>query len=111
MWWNQKHILNEDLLNPQPALTIPSPLEPYPALTTPLPANIFPNKLAPTNIFPNKLAPNVPNNTLRNLPFYSFASFLMVLLTPSNNDPEFSRDLTIFKKSSISLFDIINVVL
>ena len=32
-------------------------------------------------------------------------------MTPFNNNPESSRDFTIFKRSSISLFDIISVVL
>ena len=50
----------EDPLDPQPALIIPSP-----ALFIPL----------PDKVFPNKLAPNVPNNTLKNAPFCSFASF------------------------------------
>ena len=80
-----KHF-NEDL-DPEPALIIPSP-----ALITPLPANIF----------PNKLAPSVPSNILRNPPFYFFASFLVVSLTPFNNTPESSRDLTIFKMSFTS---------
>ena len=52
-------------------------------------------------IFPNKLASNVPNNMLRNPPFYSFALFLTVSLTPFNNIPESSGDLTIFIMSSI----------
>ena len=65
MWWNQKKFLNqrslsEDLLDPWPALTVPSP-----ALITPLPANIF----------TNRLAPNVPNNVLRNLPFILLLQF------------------------------------
>ena len=45
---------------PSPALTIPSP-----ALCISLPVKRF----------PNKLAPNVPNNILRNPPFYCFISF------------------------------------
>ena len=63
----------------------------------------------PAKISPNKLAAKIPNNALRNPPFCSFATFLIVLLTPNNNQ-ESSRDLTIFKTSSISSFDIINVV-
>ena len=43
------------------------------------------------NISPNKLAPNVPNSILRNPPFCSFASFLIVSLF--NNIPKSSRDL------------------
>ena len=84
MWWNQKTFLIEDLLDPYPALTVPSP-----ALITSLPVNIF----------PNRLAPNVPNSILRNPTFCSLASFLIVSLTPSDNSPESSRDLTIFKIS------------
>ena len=42
--------------------------------------------------------------------FYSFASFLIVSLTPFINKPESSRDLTIFIISSIFSFKIINVV-
>ena len=96
MWWNQKKILNEDLLDPKPTLPVRSP-----GLITPLPANIF----------PNRLTPNVPNNILRYSPFYSLASFLIVSLTPSNNIPESSRDLTILKISFILSFEIIKVVL
>ena len=33
---------------------------------------------------------------LKNPPFCSFASFLIVLLTPFINKPDFSRDLTVF---------------
>ena len=63
-----KNFLIEDLLGPYSALIIPSPLEPYPALTIRLLATIF----------PNKLAPNVPYNVIRNHPFCSFASFLII---------------------------------
>ena len=42
-----------------------------PTLIVPLPANRF----------PNKLALNVPNNMLKNAPFCSIASFLIVFLT------------------------------
>ena len=101
MGWNRKKFLNEDLLDPYPALIIPSPVEPYTALTIAFRANIF----------ANKLATNVPNNLLRNPLFCFFVSFLIVSLTPSNNNTESSRDLTIFIVSSISSFDIINVVL
>ena len=96
MGWNQKIFLSEDLLDPLPTLAIPSP-----ALIIPLSANIFPNKLASNGL----------NNILRNLTFCYFASFLIVSLTPSNNIPESSRDLTTFKISSISQFEIIKVVL
>ena len=53
----------------------------------------------------------MPNRILRNSPFCSFALFLIASLTPSYNSPEFSRDLTIFKISSISTIYMINVVL
>ena len=46
-------------------------------------------------------SPYVPNSILRNQPFCSFASFLIVSLTPSNNNPESPRDLTVFKMSVI----------
>ena len=55
--------------------------------------------------------PNVPNNALRNPPFCSFTSFWTVSVTPFNNKPELSRDFTILIISSISSFDVINVVL
>ena len=41
--------------------------------------------------------------------FFSF--ILIISLTPSNNKPESSRDLTILTMSFISSFDIISVVL
>ena len=62
---------------PSPARTIPSP-----ALTIPFP---------PVNKLPNKLAPKVPSNILKNPPLCSLVSFLIVLLTPFNKIPEFSR--------------------
>ena len=89
MWRNQI-FFNEDLL------AVVSPV-----LITPLPANIF----------PNILAANVPNNILRNPPFCAFASFLIVSLTPFNNNPESSKDLTFFKTSCISSFVITKFVL
>ena len=64
----------------------------------------------PANRFPNKLAPKVPNNILKNPPFYSFASFLNVSLMPCIDEPESLKDLTTFITSFISSFDIINVV-
>ena len=48
-----------------------------PALIVPSPALIV---RLPINSFPNKLAPKVP--------FCSFASFLVVSLTPFTNKPE-----------------------
>ena len=100
MWWNQKSFLDEDLLDPYPTLNVSFPSESYPALTIPFPAIMC----------PNKLAANVSNSILRNPPFCYFASFLIVLLTPSNNSPESSRDLTILKISSISSIEIIGVI-
>ena len=63
-------------------------------LKTPLP---FPALYIPLTIkrSPNKLAPNVLNNVLRNPPFCSFNSFRTVLVNPSINKPESSRDFTI----------------
>ena len=43
------------------------------------------------NRFPKKVAPDVPYHILRN----SFASFLIVSLTPSTNKPDSSRDAAI----------------
>ena len=99
--WSNQIFFNEDLL-------IEDPLDPWLTLAVPSPSLITP---LPANIFPNRLAPNVPNNILRNPPFCSLASFLIVSLTPSNNNPESSRDLTIFKMSSSSSFEIIQGVL
>ena len=45
------------------------------------------------NRFPNKLATKVPYKVPENIPFCSFASFL---LTPFIKEPDSSRDLTIF---------------
>ena len=42
--------------------------------------------------------------------FCSFTSFWTVSVTPFNNNPESSRDLTILIMSSISLFNIISVI-
>ena len=74
---------------------------PLPALITPLPINVL----------PNILAANVPNNIERNSLFCSSVSFLIALLIPYISNPDSSSDLTIFIISSISLFEIINVVL
>ena len=72
-----------------PARTIPSPLAllatlPLPALTIPFP---------PVNKLPNKLAPKVLKSILKNPPLCSLVSFLIVLLTPFNRIPEFSKAL------------------
>ena len=90
---------------PSPARTIPLPLVllatlPSPALTIPCP---------PVNKLPNKLAPNVPSNILKNPPFYSLVSFSIVLLTPFNKIPEFSRASIIFIISLMSSCSIINL--
>ena len=72
----------EDEGRPEPALTISFPfLFPEPALTIPFAANKF----------PNKLAPKASNNILKNLPFCSFVSFLIVLVTPFSKKLESSR--------------------
>ena len=55
---------------------------PSQALNAPSPALIV---SWPVNRFPNKLAPKVPNNIRIKPPFYSFASFLIVLLMPFIN--------------------------
>ena len=74
----------EDKGQPVPALTIPFPfLFPVPALTILFPF-LFPvsalTNLFPVNKFPYKLPPKVPNKTLKNPPFCSFVSFLIVLV-------------------------------
>ena len=48
---------------------------------------------------------------LINPTFSYYASFLIVPLTPSTNEPDFSRHLTIFIISSISLFETINTLI
>ena len=58
----------------------PGIIVPSPALITPFPFNTF----------PNILAANIPNNIRRNLPFYSFASFIIVLLILFINNPDSS---------------------
>ena len=84
---------------PCPALTISSA-----ALFIPRPFLFIPQ---PDKIFLNKLAPNIPNYILRIPPF--FTSFWTISVTPFNNKPELSRDLTILIVSFIPLFDIISV--
>ena len=64
----------------------------------------------PVNRFPNELAPKVPNNIPRKTSFCSSASFLIVSFTPYNNNPDSSRDLSIFIISFISSLEIISVV-
>ena len=46
---------------------------------------------------------------VKNPPLYSLVSFLIVLLTPFNKIPEFSRALMIFKISFMSSCSIINL--
>ena len=65
----------------------------------------------PANRFPDKLVPNITDNMLRNPPFYSFASFSFVSLTPYFNKSDSPRDLTICMISCISFFKIISVVI
>ena len=50
----------------------------------------------PVKRFPDKLAPKMSNNISKNPPFCYFASFLIVSLTPFTNNPDSSRDLTVF---------------
>ena len=71
MGWNQKIFLNEDFLDPWRTIAVRSP-----ALITPL----------PDNISPNRLASSVPNSILRNPGFCSFASVLIISVTPSDNN-------------------------
>ena len=78
MWWKSQKCFKEDPLEPSPALIIPLPDKPF------------------DNTSPSKEAPKIPNNILRNPPLCSLASCWIVLLTPFNNTPEFSRNLTIF---------------
>ena len=59
---------------------------------------------------PSKEAPKVPRSIDRKPPLCSFASFLIVSLTPFNSTPESSRDLAIFKMSFISSFEIVKVI-
>ena len=68
-----------------PVLNAPLPwvvaIAPSPALITPLSGILFFTPLS-LNKFPNKLAHNVPNSMSRNAAFLSFASILIVSLTP-----------------------------
>ena len=64
----------------------------------------------PVNIVPKKIAPNAPNNILANPAVYFFASFSIVSVTPFVNTPDSSSDLTIFKISFVSSFEITIVV-
>ena len=52
----------------------------------------------------------MPNNILISPCLCSLASFWIVSLTPFNNKPESSTDLTILTMSYISSFDIISIV-
>ena len=74
---------------------------------TPSPARII---YLLANKFPNKSS-NVPNNIPINPPLCSFASFLIVSLTPFINKGDSSRDFTIFMKAIISSCEINNVVI
>ena len=82
-------------------------LKPWPALIISSPALITP---LPVNRFPNKVAPKVPINILRNPPFCSFASFLIISLTYFINKHYSLRDLTTIMISFISSLEIINGV-
>ena len=67
--------------------------------------------LLPANISPNQLTPNASDNILWNSSYFSFAAFLIVLLTPVISEPDSSTDLTIFIISFIYPFKVINIVL
>ena len=71
------------------------------------------NRFTPLPVirFLNKLEADVPNSMQWNPPIYSFASFLIVLQKLFNNKLDSSRDLFAFMTSSISWFQIIDVVL
>ena len=71
----------EDKGRPEPAITIPFPV----------------------NKFPIMLAPKVPNNILKNPPFCSFVSFLIVLGTPFSKIFESSSAWIIFIISFLHL--------
>ena len=78
-----------------PALTIPVPfLFPEPVLTI-LFRFLFPELalaiLFLSHKFPNKIAHEVPNNILKNPPFCSLDSFLIVLVTSFSKMLESSR--------------------
>ena len=62
------------------------------------------------NIFFNKVAPIVRHNMLKNPLFCYFASFPIVSLTHFINNSDSSRDLTTLMIFSISLFEVITVV-
>ena len=81
---------------PSPALITPSP-----PLTTPL----------STKALPHKLAANELNEILKNPSFYSFASFLIVSLTPFICKPDPSRSLIIFMISFKSSFENTNAAM
>ena len=71
-----------------------------------VPGASSPPRITPlsANRFPDKLALNVPNQMTRNSPFYFFASFLAVRLTPFMNNPDSSRDSLFSCYSHDSLF-------
>ena len=56
-----------------------------PALTVPFPDKFFVNRS------PSKLAPKVSSNILKNPPFCSFVSFLIVLVAPFDKIFESSK--------------------
>ena len=64
----------------------------------------------PVNKFPNILALNISNSLLKNPLFCSFASFLIVSLSPFIIKPDSSSDLTIYIIPFICSFETINVV-
>ena len=64
----------------------------------------------PVNGFLKKLATNVNNNVPRNPPPYSSALFLIVSLKTFINKPDSLKDVTFSIISSMSTFEVIEVV-
>ena len=82
-------------LLPSDERTIPSPVRTIP----------FP----PVNKFPNKLAPKVPKSIPKSPPLCYLVSFSIVLVTPFNKIPEFSKASVIFIISFMSSCSINNL--
>ena len=80
-------------------------LIPSPVHTVPFPDNFFVNRS------PSMLAPKVPNNMLKNSPFYSLVSFLIVFVTPFSNILQSSKAWTILIMSFMSLFEITKIII
>lgn len=65
----------------------------------------------PAYSFCNKLAPYVPSEIPVNLKFCHFSLFSILSLTPFINKPDFVKNLSTSMIFSISLFEIINVIM